>query len=198
VGDPFEVAEPHRQHGLGAVERLNLALLVDRQNDGVIGRVQVEADHIAYLFDEEGIGGELETLAAMRLQREELKDPMDGGFGQAVGFGGEPDGPVRAGRRPLPDGAAQEHGHLFVGHRARAARADLIVKAWQAMHEKALPPLAHGRLRPAKTLSDLLVGKAFSGQQDKLGTRDQRMRQAARSGKNGQFFPFPRSQNQGA
>jgi hypothetical protein len=39
VGDAFDIAEPHRQHRLGAIERLNLALLVDRQHHGMVGRI---------------------------------------------------------------------------------------------------------------------------------------------------------------
>ena len=68
VGDSFDIAESHGQDRLGAIQRLNLRLLIDRQDHGVVGRVQVETDHIAHLFDEEWIGGELETLAAVRLQ----------------------------------------------------------------------------------------------------------------------------------
>ena len=37
----------HRQAGLGAVERLDLALLVDREDDGVGGRIDIEADDVA-------------------------------------------------------------------------------------------------------------------------------------------------------
>ncbi len=39
----------HRQARLGAVQRLDLALLVDREHDGVLGRIDVEPDHIAQL-----------------------------------------------------------------------------------------------------------------------------------------------------
>jgi len=35
------------QSGLRAVERLNLALFVDRQDDGVRGRIDVEPDDVA-------------------------------------------------------------------------------------------------------------------------------------------------------
>jgi hypothetical protein len=35
VGDAFDIAEPHRQHRLTALEGLNLALLVDAQNQRV-------------------------------------------------------------------------------------------------------------------------------------------------------------------
>ena len=82
VGDSFDIAEPHGQDRLGAIQRLNLRLLIDGQDYGVVGWVEVKADNIAYLFDEEWIGGELEALAAVRLQGEELKDAMDGGLGK--------------------------------------------------------------------------------------------------------------------
>ena len=41
-----------RQSGLGAVERLNLALLVDRQDDGVRGRIDIKPDDVAQFVDE--------------------------------------------------------------------------------------------------------------------------------------------------
>ena len=50
---PFEIAQPHRQHRLHALQRLTLALLVDAQHEGVGGRAQVQPDNIAYLLDEE-------------------------------------------------------------------------------------------------------------------------------------------------
>ena len=42
----------HRQTGLGAIKRLNLALFVDAEHERVIGRVHIEADHIFKLLDE--------------------------------------------------------------------------------------------------------------------------------------------------
>ena len=49
----------------------------------MVGRVQVEAHHIAHLFDKEGIGGELETLAAVRCKRGVLAG-CTGWFGSAM------------------------------------------------------------------------------------------------------------------
>src|SRR6516164_8258311 len=40
----------HRQSRLSAVEGLDLALLVDREYDGMGGRIDVETDHIPELF----------------------------------------------------------------------------------------------------------------------------------------------------
>jgi hypothetical protein len=44
VRDSFDVAESQRQQGLRAVEGLDLALLVDAQNNGMVGRVEIEPD----------------------------------------------------------------------------------------------------------------------------------------------------------
>ena len=52
VGHGAEPALLHRQAGLGAVERLDLALLVDRQHDGVRRRIDIEPDDVAQLVDE--------------------------------------------------------------------------------------------------------------------------------------------------
>ena len=71
VGDALNVAKPERQHRLRAFQRLNLALLVDAQHDGVIGWIEVEADDVPDLVDEQRIGRKLETLGAMRLNAEQ-------------------------------------------------------------------------------------------------------------------------------
>jgi hypothetical protein len=51
------------QPGLGAVERLDLALLVDRQDDGMGRRVEVETDDVAQLGGELRIIGQLELAS---------------------------------------------------------------------------------------------------------------------------------------
>src|SRR6516164_11572571 len=58
----------HRQAGLGAVESLDLALLVDGQDDGVRRRIDVEADDVAQLVDEFRVLGQFELADAMRLK----------------------------------------------------------------------------------------------------------------------------------
>src|SRR6202789_366451 len=128
LGHSFDIAEPHRQHRLSAIQRLNLALLVDREHNGVVWRVEVETNHIAHLFHEEWVGGELETLAAMRLQGEELKDAMHGGLGKPVCLCCQPNAPMGCSWRLLLESAAQQNGNLFVGDRARTAWAKLIVE----------------------------------------------------------------------
>ena len=40
----------HRQAGLGAVERLDLALLIDREDDGMSRRIDIKADDVPELL----------------------------------------------------------------------------------------------------------------------------------------------------
>ena len=60
VGHGAAAALLHRQAGLGAVERLDLALLVDREHDGMRRRIDVEPDDVAQLGGELRVVGQLE------------------------------------------------------------------------------------------------------------------------------------------
>ena len=57
-----------RQSGLGAVERLDLALLVNRQHHGVGRRINIEPDDIRQLGGKARIARALEGPQPMRLQ----------------------------------------------------------------------------------------------------------------------------------
>ena len=73
--------------GWRAVERLDLALLVDAQDDGALRRRHVEPDDVAHLGDEVGIGGELEGLQPVRLQAEGPPDALHRRGRQAARLG---------------------------------------------------------------------------------------------------------------
>jgi hypothetical protein len=62
VGVALDLLGLHRQHGLGPVERLDLGLLVDREDDGPLRRGEGEPDYVGYLGCEFGIAAELEGL----------------------------------------------------------------------------------------------------------------------------------------
>ena len=99
---PFVVmrhgAEPpllQRQARLGAIERLNLALFVDRKHDGVGGRIDIEPDDVAQLVDEVWIVRELELPDAMRLKPVRAPDALDGAGADAARLRHQSRGPVR-------------------------------------------------------------------------------------------------------
>jgi hypothetical protein len=58
----------HRQPRLGAVKGLDLALFIDRQHQGLVGRIDVEADDILDFGDEVRIARDSPILARGRLR----------------------------------------------------------------------------------------------------------------------------------
>ena len=53
MGAPLSLTGSHGQQRLGAVQRLNLALLVHAEDQSVIRRVHIEAHDIAHFVDEQ-------------------------------------------------------------------------------------------------------------------------------------------------
>src|ERR1700716_4418273 len=84
----------HRQAGLGAVERLDLRFFVDREDDGMGGRIDIKPDNIAQLVDELRVVGELELLDPVRLETMRAPDALDGTRADADGFCHHGGGPV--------------------------------------------------------------------------------------------------------
>ena len=68
VGHGAAAAWLQRQARLGAVERLDLPLLVDAEHDRMRRRIDVEADDVAQLGDELGVVRQLELAHPVRLQ----------------------------------------------------------------------------------------------------------------------------------
>src|ERR1700674_3115681 len=67
VGPSFDLTGPQREERLGAVERLDLAPLVDTKHQRLLRRVQVEPDDVSHLLDELRVIAELESGRAVRL-----------------------------------------------------------------------------------------------------------------------------------
>jgi hypothetical protein len=59
VGNPFHVSQTQRQHGLDALQGLDLALLIHARHERVIGQIEIQAYDVADFLDEEWISGEL-------------------------------------------------------------------------------------------------------------------------------------------
>src|SRR5260370_36287948 len=66
----------HRQPRLGAIKRLNLALLIDRQDNGVVGRIDVEADDLVQFGRKLRIVGQLELTHPVRLEAMSTPYPL--------------------------------------------------------------------------------------------------------------------------
>ena len=94
VRHPFDMTQPEGHEGLGALQGLGLALLVDAQDHRMVGRMEVEADDVADLLDKEGIGGELEVLLPVELEVERGSETLDRGLRDLGGGGHGAAGPV--------------------------------------------------------------------------------------------------------
>ena len=126
VGAFLGHAGHHRERRLAARQRLDLGLLVHAQHHRGLGRVQVEPDDVIDLLHEQRVVGQLEVLAAMRLQLKGLPDPPDRGLGQPAALGHRFARPVRG-----VGGGGFQRGHhhvldLLGGHRRRPARPRVV------------------------------------------------------------------------
>ena len=110
-----------RQTRLGPIQRLDLALFVDGQHHGVMGRAHVEADDVLDLLGEGGVLGPLEGAPAVGLQIVCLPDALYGSERQVHGLGHGPAGPVGDLARRLGAGERQNLGH-YGRRRGRLSR----------------------------------------------------------------------------
>ena len=189
VRHAFDVAQPQGQEGLGALQGLALALLVDAQDQGMVGWIQVEANDVADLLDEEGIGRELEVLLPMGLEVERGPEALDRGLGDPGGLGHGTAGPVRAavgglGLERLPD---QCHDGV-VRDGARPSRAVLVVEAHEALGTEALAPLADRLAADADPFRHRRIVQALGTQEHDLGAAHQARGQAARPSQRLEFL----------
>ena len=164
---PLRGAGDHRQHRRGPFQRLDLRLLIHREDRRVRRRRQVQPHHVADLIDEQRVRGDLEILRAPGLQPERPPDPVDTGRGDAHPPGQLPLGPVRG---PLGRLLQRPHHHLLhlgVGDGARHPRTRLVTQPVQPLCQEPGPPLAHGAPVHPQPRGDGDVGAAVrAGQHD--------------------------------
>ena len=79
VGTTLDLPTAHGQQRLSAIQCLDLRFFIDAEHQGPVWWVEVKANDITNLVDEQRISRELEGLAAMRLQRECLPNAVHAG-----------------------------------------------------------------------------------------------------------------------
>ena len=84
VGHGSKTALFPGQSRLGAIQSLDLTFFVNGQDDRVVGRVQIEADHIFQLFREVAIVAQREGLHPLRF---EAVRPPDAAHGRSTDGG---------------------------------------------------------------------------------------------------------------
>ena len=170
----------HGKPGLGTVERLDLALLVERKHDGMGRRIDIEPHHVAQLLHELRIVGEFELLDLVGLKPVCAPDAKDRAGADAASLGHHHAGPVAS----LPQRLARCQRHDARGHlraERRNARGPRLV-AQQArntlLHEPFLPAPDAG-LGLACLPHDLVGPDTVRRKQHDLGTPDMLLRRVA-------------------
>ena len=187
----LHLAGAQGQERLGAVERLDLALLVDAQNQRAVRRIEIQPDDVPHLLDEHRIAGELKGLDPMRLQREGLPDAMDGGGREAGRLGHRAQAPMGRVRGRRLQRALDHFGNLGVADRARRARPRLVRQPVEPGFGKAGAPLADGMLAAAERRRDRLVDPALRRQQHDPRAPRQGLRRPLPAHQRLQFRSFP-------
>ncbi len=176
--DALHVAQAHGQQRLGAVQRLDLRLLVDAEHHRFVWRVQVQPDDVADLLHKERVSGELEMLLPVGLDREGLQPAVDSGFGDPRRCSQGSLVPVGAAiRRPGLQSPVDHLRDLVVLIGARPARTEFVVQPLQAEVPVTLAPLADGHARQPHPPGDGGVGFAGPAGQDDLGGLHDRVQQ---------------------
>jgi hypothetical protein len=159
---------------LGALERLDRRLLIDREHDRVLGRCQVQADDVGRLGRELGVGretpglapGEVDPLAAQEPPDVLIADVAQGGREQRRG----PTGEAR-GRRPVERGQDAPVDRRVIG--LGLARARRIGEPGEPVFGEPHPPLADHAARTAELARDRPTRQPGRRQQHHPGALDQ-------------------------
>src|SRR6202453_4047246 len=132
VGVSLSLSRPQRQQGLSAIQSLDLRFFIDAQDDGLIGRIQIQANPIANLFDKERIGGQLECIRAVWLEAKSAPDTPNGLAREPCGIGHATRAPVGGGLRLALQGLRDDLFDAGIGDRPGGSRAWLARNARRA------------------------------------------------------------------
>jgi len=182
VGVAFDLPGPEGQHRQRPIERVDLGLLVDRQNDRPRGRAEGEPAHVGPLGYELGIAAELERLGPVGPQAALPPDPQDRVRADPDGLRQAVSAPVG---RPLRWGEGRGHDPLAdlpaVDRRPTGPRT--IDEAEQAAFPNTAPPQPDRRDGDAEFASDRHLGDPFGRSQDDLRAHRGALLGRARAGR---------------
>jgi hypothetical protein len=156
----------HGQAGLGAIQRLNLTLLVDRQDQRMLGRIEIEADNVLQFGGEIRIAADLEAFNTMRLQSVGVPDATHTGLADAHRASHGARGPVGGVVRRALGGFDNDCIDDLGRDPGCAPRPGCVLqKAFDAMLDKPATPKRRHARADSQLLGDLLVLISFHGKQ---------------------------------
>ena len=183
VGLRPAAARLHRQARLRAVQRLDLALLVDAQHQGLVRRIQIQPHDVGQLLDELRVAAQLEGLDPMRLEVVTRPDALDRGLAEPLGPGQRARAPVRRrGRRGVQGGFHYRADLLHRHPRLAAGPRRILFQPGHAQSQKPFAPQLHRRSGDLQGRGDVLAGNAVGGHRDDLRPDHLPIREASAPG----------------
>ena len=180
VGHRTGPSRLHRQSRLGAVEGLDLAFFVNREDNGVGGGIDVETDHVPEFFGELRIVRQFECPDTMGRELVGLKDALHRSQADPHGLGQHPTRPLGGLSRRWLGHEVDDLLNRGGGKRRLAGPARLVaqqpVDAFS--HEPRLPSPDH-RLGFARPAHDLGGAAAVGGGKDDLRAPHMLLRRTA-------------------
>lgn len=172
----------HRKCWLSAVQCLNLGLLVHAEDNGLVGRVEVESNYVSELLQELLVGREFVRPDAMRLKIVSVPDSVYGLMAYAHQLGHAAGTPVCLALRRGPKGGIHHSCHIVGRNRALASSPGRdLGEGVGASSGKPLTPKQYGRAGCPKIGGNTMVGMPVRGGQDDLRTKHKALRRVVGS-----------------
>lgn len=196
VGLSFGLAQTHRQDRLSTLERLNLRFLVNAQHDRVVRRVHIQANNVAYLFDELRVLRETKRFRAMGLKSERSPNTADRRMTQPKMLGHRPRTPMGSSLGSRLQRLGHDFLDLVVRDRALYPGPGFVVQTFQSLFYKATSPLAHRAPHGAQLPRDLRIRQSRRALQHDSGPERLVRRRPSAASQSLKRFGFFRGQLQ--
>ena len=188
----------HWQPRLGAVQGLNLRLLVDTQDQRFLGGIQIKSDHIGELFHKTLVVGHLEGFDPVRLKSVGIPNPSHGHVAYPELSSQRSSAPMCGGRRPGMQRSFHDevHGLGLCSPRTRPVRG-IFRDPRRTFFFKPQPPQNNRRSRRPQPFGDGIIRYPFGGHKTNPRTEDNSLRRCPRLSPGFQGLSLFRGHSQG-
>jgi len=169
MGPAFRLSRSHRKQGLGAIQCLDLRLLIDTEHDGPLRRVQIQTHNIADFLDEQGVAREFEGFGPMRFESKRPPNAADGRLAQPARLGHGTRTPMGGVFGNRFQGQGNHSLHIIVPNPAGGSGSRFIQKAVATGFQKPAPPFAHRLPRGFQPGGDRYIAFPGGTRQDDSG-----------------------------
>jgi len=157
MGTSFNLPGSHRENGLSAIQRLNLRLLINAQDQSTLRRTEIQTHDVPDLLNKKRIRGKLEGFGAVGLQGKGTPNATDRTLAQAGSRRHRTGTPVRR----ISRGRFQRRGdhslNILIAAPSRGTWSRFIQQTVKTIQTEATPPLANRLSRDVKRLCRVTV-----------------------------------------